>query len=472
MPEFVFTSALPVSAEDAFAWHARPGAFERLAPPWERVELIERSGGIEAGARTVLKTFVGPLSKRWVAEHRDPGKPLAFRDVQLDGPFAEWDHLHTMQAYEPQRATALNERCRYEDRVRYSLPYGSVAERLAGAWVRKKLERTFAYRHRIVARDLSTHAKHKDMETMKIAITGASGLVGSELVPFLTAGGHEVVRLVRRAPQIGGAQIGSEVQWDPNSGLSDPSALEGVDAVIHLAGDNIAKGRWTREKKERIEKSRVEGTRSLAAALAGLQRKPKVLVSASAIGFYGADRGEEQLTERSSAGDDFLANVCREWEAAAQPARDAGIRVVNMRFGIILSPKDGALAKMLPPFKLGAGGKVGGGKQWMSWVAIDDVVGSLHHAVVTDGLEDAVNVVSPNPVQNQGFTTALGRVLNRPTLLPLPAFAVKTIFGEMGEALLLGSTRVRPEKLLESGYRFEEPELEGALRHLLGKKGS
>ena len=464
MPEFVHTSRLPASAQDAFDWHARPGAFDRLVPPWERIELLERGEGIGPGSRTVLKTFVGPFWRRWVALHQESGAPLAFRDVQTQGPFASWDHLHTMR---PLAAGSDAPPCEYEDRVQYALPFAALSHRVAGGWVRGQLERTFAYRHRVVARDLARHASTPPVATMKIAVTGASGLVGSSLVPFLTTGGHEVVRLVRRAPQ--GAD---EVQWDPKSGLTDPSKLEGVDAVVHLAGDNIAKGRWTREKKERIEKSRTEGTRNLAAALAKLEHKPKAFVTASAIGFYGADRGDEALDDHSTPGDDFLANVCREWEAAAQPARDAGIRVVNLRLGIVLSPKDGALAKMLTPFKLGAGGKVGSGKQWMSWVSIDDVVGGFHHALVTDSLEGPVNLVAPNPVQNQGFTTALGRVLNRPTLFPLPGFVVKTIFGEMGEALLLGSQRVQPTRLLESGFKFDEPELEGALRHLLGKRGS
>jgi uncharacterized protein (TIGR01777 family) len=264
------------------------------------------------------------------------------------------------------------------------------------------------------------------------------------------------------------AAAGGEVAWDIAQGVKDPSRLEGVDAVVHLAGENIAAGRWTAARKEEIRRSRVEGTRRLCESLTRLSRRPKALVSASAMGFYG-DRGDEVLRENSPPGNDFLAQVCREWEAATEPASRAGIRAVQLRFGMILSPAGGALKKMLLPFKLGVGGRIGSGRQFMSWIAIDDVVGAIHHAIVTESLQGPVNAVAPTPVNNTEYTRTLARVLSRPAIAPMPAFAARLAFGEMADALLLASQRVMPTRLQETGYRFKHPELDGALRHLLGR---
>jgi uncharacterized protein (TIGR01777 family) len=296
---------------------------------------------------------------------------------------------------------------------------------------------------------------------MRIAVTGSSGLVGSALVPLLTTDGHRVVRLVRGSPSAG------DVLWDPAEGVKDLSRLEGVEAVIHLAGENIAAGRWTPRRKGEIRRSRVEGARRLSESLAKLLRRPKVLVSASAVGFYG-DRGGEVLTEASAPGKDFLAQVCREWEAATDPASRAGIRVVHLRFGMILSQAGGALKKMLLPFRMGVGGRMGSGAQYVSWIAIDDAIGAILHVVCTESLEGAVNGVTPTAVTNAEFTQVLARALSRPALFPVPAFAARLAFGEMADSLLLASQRVMPTRLQASGYRFRYPELEGAFRHLLG----
>jgi len=297
---------------------------------------------------------------------------------------------------------------------------------------------------------------------VQIAITGSTGLVGAALVSFLTAGGHRVIRLVRKPPS------GDDVHWDPAEGVRDLSRLEGVDAVIHLAGENIAAGRWTPQRKDEIRRSRVEGARRLSESLAKLSQRPKALVSASAIGFYG-DRGDELLTEDGAPGKDFLARVCQEWEAATEPASRAGIRVVHLRFGMILSAAGGALRKMLIPFKLGAGGRMGSGTQYVGWIAIDDAIGVIHHAVCTESLQGPVNAVSPAPVTNAEFTRILARVLSRPAIFPMPAFAMRFAFGEMADALLLASARVVPTRLQASGYRFRYPELEAALRRLLAR---
>jgi uncharacterized protein (TIGR01777 family) len=298
---------------------------------------------------------------------------------------------------------------------------------------------------------------------MKILVSGASGLVGSKLVPTLQAEGHQVVRLVRNQKKA----HGDAAFWDPKGGFIGAAALAGADAAINLAGESIASGRWTEERKRTIRQSRVDATSTIAGALATLEPKPRLLINASAIGYYGS-RGDEWLDESAASGnEDFLSGVCREWEAAAAPAVNANIRVVLARFGVILSKQGGALATMLTPFKLGLGGRIGDGKQYMSWIAIDDVVGAILHSLKTELLAGPVNTVAPNPVMNAEFTKTLGHVISRPTVLPMPAFAAKLVFGQMGEELLLGGQRVQPAKLLESGYTFKYPELETALRHVL-----
>ena len=303
---------------------------------------------------------------------------------------------------------------------------------------------------------------------MKVIVTGSTGLVGRALVKSLLAEGHEVTRLVRGAAQGFRAPGTAAVHWNPERGEIDAQALEGHDAAVHLAGENVGEGRWDEEKKRRILESRVKGTRLLAETLAGLEEKPKVLVSASAIGFYG-DRGEEVLHEESASGEDFLSEVCREWEKATLAASQAGIRVVHLRIGFVLSADGGGLPKMLTPFKLGVGGRVGSGRQYMSWITLDDLVGVIRRALVDESLRGPVNAVAPHPVTNEEFTKALGRVLGRPTFLPVPAFAARLAFGEMADALLLASTRVEPARLKDAGHEFSQPEIEGALRHVLKK---
>jgi uncharacterized protein (TIGR01777 family) len=299
---------------------------------------------------------------------------------------------------------------------------------------------------------------------MNILVSGSTGLVGTALIPVLTGAGHEVVRLVRSKARNASKEL---VGWDPASNFIDAAGLEGIEAVVHLAGEPIA-GRWNAAKKTRIRDSRVQGTRLLCDALAQLARPPAPLVCASAIGFYG-DRGDELLTETSAAGTDFLAEVCREWESACDPAREKGIRVVNLRFGVILSPHGGALAKMLTPFKLGGGGVIGSGRQFMSCISIDDCVSAIVHALTNTAVAGPVNVVGPQPVTNREFTKTLGKVLGRPTVLPMPAFMARILFGEMADALLLSSSRVDPKKLRDTGYQFQHAALEAALRHVLSR---
>jgi uncharacterized protein len=445
-------SHLPVTPEAAYAWHARPGAFERLAPPWERVRLREPHPGLAEGARVTLDVGLGPLRRTWVARHEAVRPGRGFVDVQEEGPFARWRHHHL---FEPAGGG-----CELVDRVELELPGGPAGE-LLEPFVRRRLVRTLRYRHRVVAGDLALHARYAGPR-LRVAISGASGLIGSALAAVLTTGGHEVLRLVRRAAGPG------EARWDPAGGTLDPEALAGCDAVIHLAGASIAGRRWSDAQMRRIRESRTGGTALLAGAAARASRRPRVLVSASAVGLYG-DRGDDVLSEASAPGEGFLPEVGLAWEAAAGPARAAGIRTVHPRFGLVLSPAGGLLDRVLLPFRLGVGGPIGDGRHWMSWIGIDDVAGAVLHALATEDLEGPVNVVAPEPVRNAEFGRVLGRVLRRPAVLPVPALALRLAFGRLADEALLASTRVIPEALEASGYAFRHRDLEAALRHLLGR---
>ncbi len=293
-----------------------------------------------------------------------------------------------------------------------------------------------------------------------VAITGASGMVGTELAAKLRQSGHKALSITRKSSS------GDSIIWDPATGLKDPSQLENVDTIVHLAGENIAAGRWTAALKDRIRRSRVEGTRSLVKSIAAVQQRPKTLICASAIGYYG-ERGDSILDDGAAAGTGFLADVCREWEHEAQAATNLGLRVVTVRIGVVLSPKGGALAKMLLPFKLGAGGIIGSGKQYWSWIGLHDLVRIIAFCVENESVNGPVNGVSPNPMTNYNFTKGVGRALHRPTIFPLPAFVAKLALGEMANDLLLSSTRVIPKKLHDHGFHFDYPELVGCLEHEL-----
>lgn len=437
---YLARSSMPVSARALFDWHARPGAFARLQPPYQNVELVERTGGLEVGARTVLRMRVGPVPQTWVAVHTACEDGVMFADTQESGPFKRFDQVHRMVPDGEARSFL-------EDDIRYQLPVGALGDLFGGGFAQHTLEALFAYRHGLLAADLERHRVYADAPRLHVLVTGASGLIGSALVPFLTTGGH---RVTTRAH----GELGAPFPED-------------VDAVIHLAGASIST-RWTAAAKEEIRRSREEGTRALVTAMLAAKVKPRVLLSGSAVGYYGS-RGDETLTEASAPGDDFLAGVCKAWEAATRPAAEAGIRVVTLRTGIVLSPRGGALGQMLLPARSGVAGRIGPGTQHLPWISIEDTVGALHFALQTESLEGPVNLAAPGVVTNATFMKTLGHVLHRPSLLPLPAFAVRAAFGEMGGALLLGSQKVKPTALERAGFPFLHPTLEGALRFVLGK---
>lgn len=297
---------------------------------------------------------------------------------------------------------------------------------------------------------------------MKILVSGSSGLVGSALMRHLAAQGHEPVRLVRSRQE----RLSQDIFWDPDSGEIEFERLERMDAVVHLAGENIASGRWTAQRKARIRHSRVAGTELLCSALAELAHPPSAVISASAVGYYG-DRGDEPLDEDSESGHGFLASVCRDWETATFSAQQAGIRVVNLRLGVVLSPLGGALARLLPVFRRGLGGRLGNGRMYMSWIMLDEVLRGILHCLQNEELAGPVNAVTPQPISNAEFTNALARRLNRPAMLPVPAWAIRLGFGEMGREALLSSARVFPKRLLDTHFSFQYPEISSALRRLL-----
>ena len=444
---------IATTADALWRWHAAPGAFERLRPPWDHFEFLERSGdALVDGLRVTLRIRRGPIALRWSLRHESVEPGLGFDDVQERGPFTSWHHAH--------RFLDDSTGARLDDTITAELPGGGVGHTLGAPFLRAQLDRMFRYRHDVTRHDLEQQMT-TPLAPMRIAITGASGMVGTALTPFLTAQGHTVVPVSRRA-------LPGGIQWDPEAGVIRAADFEGLDAVIHLAGENIAAARWTTARKAALRGSRVGPTALLARTLAGLARPPRALLSVSAIGIYG-DRGDERLTEASALGHDFLGELGAAWERAADPAADAGIRVVHPRFGIILTPEGGALAKLLPVARLGLNGPLGGGQQWMSWIALDDVLGALHHVLAHEAIHGAVNTVAPTAVRNRDFAHTLGHVLGRPAFLPVPATALKLLFGEMAEATLLGSAHVVPGVLEATAYRFRYPTLDAALRHLLGR---
>lgn len=441
---------LPAPVDVVFGWHARPGAFERLSPPWERVDVLSREGDLRDGT-VRLRLRTAAFTTLWTARHEGYEENVRFRDVQVAGPFRRWVHTHS---FEPE----TDETSWLTDTVEYELPYGPLGRLVGGGLVRRRLARLFAHRHRLMLNDVALASQ---TQPLTIVVTGATGLVGSALVPFLTTLGHTVRRLGR-----GPAQAPDQFSWDPLAGTVQAGALEGADAVIHLAGEPLGR-RWNPALQERIRASREQGTRTLAAALARLETPPKVLLSTSAIGYYGSC-GDKRLKEGDPRGTGFLADVCEAWEAAAEPARAAGVRVVHPRLGMVLSPRGGALGQMLTPFLLGVGGPLGSGAQYWSWIGLEDTLSALHWLLTAADVSGPVNLVAPQALTNAEFTRTLARVLHRPALLPAPAAALRLALGGMADELLLASARVQPTKLVSAGFKFRQPDLETALSQMLG----
>lgn len=457
MEQFTYQSDIPASAERLFRWHERPGAFERLNPPWAPAQVLFNTGGIQNGDRIVLKVPFGPFKIRWELEHRDYISGMTFSDVQLHGPFRSWKHIHSVEPIDPSNARLI-------DAITYAPPFGVVGRLGKDYFVDSELLRLFRYRHTIIKNDLALAARHNLPRPLRVLISGASGLIGAALTAFLGVAGHEVSTLVRRPPN----SPSSEIYWNPEAGEINSAALEGFDAIIHLGGESVAAKRWSAEFKDKILRSRTQPTELLVKTISKLRSPPQVFLCASAIGFYG-DRGSESLIESSPAGTGFLPEVAIRWEEEARKAEGAGARSAQLRFGVVLSPRGGALQKMLTPFSAGLGGILGDGSQFMSWIALDDVIGAIYHALVTDQVRGPINITAPKPVTNLEFTKTLGGVIGRPTLIPMPRSVIEKVFGEMGETLLLSSCKAVPSILNQTRYNFLFPNLDAALRHQLGK---
>lgn len=451
---FLKQTKIQVSSDQLYHWHELPGAFHRLCPPWQSIKVDRASDGLKEGEEVHLRLCKGPFCQKWIARLKDCHPGEGFTDVQERGPFKKWIHRH--------RFLKKDQGCVLEDEIEYEVPGGTLGRLFLGSKVRSELEGTFFYRHQVTKNDLECMQEFSQQKPLRILVSGASGLVGSRLCLFLENAGHKILRLVRRP-----SSLEEEIYWNDQTGDIEREKLDGkIDGVIHLAGENIAARRWSKEQKKRIADSRVKGTQGLVHALNQCEQKPSFFLCASAVGFYG-NRGEDLLTEESAPSDDFLSRVCQDWEAAAQSLE--GVRVACLRFGMILSPQGGALGQMLTPFKMGVGGILGSGKQQMSWIHIDDLIYHCYRVMMNETLQGAINFVSPHPVSNHVFTKTLGKILGRPTIMPLPGFVARVAFGEMADALLLSSQKVYPQKLKDTGCRFAYPHLEDALRHLLGK---
>ncbi len=441
---------------EVFDWFERKGSFRRLMPPWEVAEEVRADETLEDGAQRIFRFPMGPIKMTWVAEHLGYQPPEKFEDIMKKGPFRSWHHIHRF--IEKDGGTVVH------DEVDYKLPMGVLGRIFGSRNVRNRLNRMFRARENRLIRDLERHSDFKHLDRKRILLAGASGLIGKQLAAFLDTGGHEIWRLVRRTPVAGQ----NEIEWNPSKGTIDNSAIEGFDIVIHLGGAGIGDRRWTKSRMVLIEKSRTESTGLLARTLASLKQKPEVFLVASAIGWYG-NRGDEILDEQSEAGTGFLPETCLAWEASADAARQAGIRTIHARTGVVLDASGGALEKMLLPAKMGAGGPIGFGRQWFSWISMDDQIYALHHLVMSPDTEGAYNITSPEPLQQKNFAKALGRVLRRPAFMPTPPFAIWFLYGKMGVALTTESQRVMPTRLTEEGYRFQHQDAESALRDALGK---
>jgi len=452
---YIKRTRINAPVEAVFSWHERNGAIARLTPPWAPLKLISRRGeGIQKGVKVTFRIQIFKIPLLWVAEHIDYRKNQGFKDVQIKGPFSKWEHTHRFFS-DGESGMVM------EDHVEFKLPFG-ILSRPFYRYAKKEFDRMFNYRHRVLKYDLEHHSG--DMPKKRILVSGASGAIGSVLVPFLQTRGHEVIRLVRKKD---GLQKDA-LFWDPYKGDLDLESAGPIDAVINLNGLDISRGRWTDEQKKKILDSRVMPTRLLVEKMKTLKHKPGVFISSSAIGFYG--EGEDTvLTESSAPGHCFISQVCQQWEEAAGGAEAAGIRTVQLRIGIVLTPAGGALARMELPFKSGCGVTLSHGRQYMSWISMDDAVSGILHILNSEAIQGPVNLTAPNPVTNQEFSKTLAKVFSRKVFFRFPAFPARLLWGEMGQETLLASTRVKPEKLLNHGFLYHHETLAPALRHILGR---
>jgi len=445
---FKYESFLPFSQEDVFAWHMREGALDRMIPPWVNTQINKRGRPDVVGSKTVFHFSLGPYHTDWVSEHTSFTPNKEFVDEQRKGPFRYFRHTHKVEDVEGG--------CILKDTVEYATPFF-----LSKIQVEKHLERQFSFRHKRLLTDLSVFSRY-DKTPKKILVSGSHGMVGAALCSFLSSIGADVWKLHRGLSDPAGKVIG----WDPIHDGKSGEEFEGFDAVIHLAGENIGKNRWSLRQKERIFQSRCRDTWLLAQILSRLNKPPQVFISASAVGIY-ADLPGSALTESSPYGTDFLADLCKHWEKASDILAQIGVRICSTRFGYILSPKGGLLRQLLPAFRLGLGGRLGSGEQMFPWVALDDVVYGIYHCIMNKKVGAAVNITAPSPVSQEFFAKTVAKVLHSPNFASVPEWLLRLLLGERADALILKSIQAVPERLLQTGYRFCYTDLESFLKESL-----
>jgi len=465
MPVFEYESPIDSDAQDLFNYHANPGALNRLIPPWENITIKQRSDSLAIGSEVVIRNSLFGVPVTWRARHTQLKTPDSFQDIQLSGPFKQWVHDHHF------RSDGIG-RSILQDRIQFENKFGLIGK-IGWPIVRAKLAAMFAYRHRTTIADLRLQSFLKPIvsnRVLRIGVTGSSGMIGRRLVDLISVLGHTAVRILRPTSSDRDVEFpvsSTSVVWQPGEGFSNKEAMEDLDAVIHLAGKGIAARRWTDAAKQSIRDSRIEGTKQLVRDLCSLASPPKAFVCASGVGIYG-DRSSDILNETEPPGQAFLANLVRDWESAASEFERSGNRVAIGRLGIALHPRQGALAKLLLPFHLAVGGPVGSGRQYWSWIDVDDAAAGFLYLAANPNCVGAYNLVAPEQTDNRTFSKTLGRVLYRPSLLPVPAFALRILLGEIADAMLLASTRAQCKRLLDDGFPFRSPQLEGCLKHVLG----
>ena len=449
MPVFERTVTIEAPAEIAYHWHEMPGAFERMIPPWVRARIGKNDPAIADGSKTCIEIRLLEVWRKWVVAHENVVAGSQFTDRQIFGPFKKWRHCHYFK-------DTSDGQCELIDRVEFELPIGGIGS----SYAKKELERVFAYRHEVAKRDIERFAARASRPVF--GVTGSTGFIGKKLSDYLRSQGCKVIGITRHP------RSDQDIAWNPERGELDAERLEGIDVLVNLAGANVASGKWTEARKRKLRDSRIESLVTLKSAIGGMRRRPYLLISASGIGFYGKNR--ESLTgEEAVAGKGFLAELCVEWEAAAKEIRPLLDRVVIARTGLVLGASGGALRKMLPAFSFGFGGRLGSGRQWMSWIGIEDWIRAIDFISDSPDAEGVFNMCVEDSVENTEFTKTLGKILKRPAIFPVPEFLLKLAFGEMTEEMLLSSSRAIPERLVDCGFEFAHPDLEQSLRFSLGK---
>jgi uncharacterized protein (TIGR01777 family) len=441
--------------EDVFSWHERDGAIQRLTPPWAPLELVSRTGeGVKKGVKVSFRIHLFKLPMIWNAEHVEYEKNVMFKDVQTKGPFSRWTHTHRFIRVSDNQTVM-------EDHVEFKLPLGFLSRPFYSMAI-NDIDRMFAYRHQVLKNDLEYLTGNPPQK--RILISGASGTIGSSLVPFLKTCGHEVVQLIRKKEDLKPDQV----FWDPYAGQIELGPDERFDAVINLNGVDISRGRWTDRQKQKIIDSRVIPTQFLAQVISTFKKRPDVFISSSAIGFYG-DRQDKIISEKDQKGDCFISQVCDKWEQASLVAQDSGIRTIQLRIGVVLTPAGGALQRMAPAFQTGCGVRLSHGRQYMSWISMEDALAGILHMLEHDTISGPVNLTAPEPSTNAQFSKILATVFSRRVFFVMPGWMVSLLWGQMGRETLLASARVRPGKLLGTGFSFQHVNLAAALKTMLGR---